>query len=175
MDYRFFLNDTEIEEPIGWDDFELSMKRDDIYHGMQFEVSTGSLRFFGVASTYLKDQKETNSIFSVVTFIAQSTCESEYETIIQGRLNFGKYKEVCGNLCLVEIPFEQEGCMVIFKNRFDQKVDIENTLALDNVSVLSNYAQLGQTISVPAKALQAAVDGSVADEGFNADPGTTSV
>lgn len=170
MDYRFYLNTLEIEEPIGWDNFELSMKRDDTYHGMQFEVSTSALRFFGVAATYLQEQKDTNGISSAVTFTAELVCDSEqdteYQTIVTGRLNFGKYKDNCGTTCLVEIPFEEEGCKVIFRNRFDQKVDIDRVLALDNVSALPEYTQLGQIIEMPAKALQSSVDGSVADAGF---------
>lgn len=166
MNYRFYLNEIECEEPIGWADFELSMKRDDIYHGMQFEVSTGALRFTGADAIYLKSQKDQNGLRANVTFKAQETCDTEYETIIEGRLNFGKYKDSCGNLCIVEIPFEEEGCKVTFKNRFDQKVDVDKLIAMDNTTPMGNYAQLGQTIDIPAKALQAAVDGSVADDGY---------
>lgn len=166
MDYRFFLNELEIQEPIGWADFELSMKRDEAYHGMQFEASTGALRFFGIASAYLQSQKELNGIFSNVTFTAEYTCDEEYSAIIQGRLNFGKYKDICGSLCLVEMPFEEEGCKLIFKNRFDQKVDVDSNIGLDGTTVLPDYAQLGQTIEVPGKALQAAVDGSVGEDGY---------
>lgn len=167
MDYRFYLDALEIEEPIGWDDFELSMNRDDTYHGMQFEVSTGALQFYGAAANYLKLQKETNGISSNVAFIAQSTCDEEYETVATGRLNFGKYKDTCSvNGCRVIIPFEEDSCKVIFKNRFDQKVDLDKLVGFDNSTVLPDYAQLGQTITVPAKALQAAVDGNVAEEGY---------
>lgn len=162
MQYKFFLNELEIEEPIGWADFELSMQRDDIYHGMQFEVSTSALRFFGVAATYLQEQKLLNGLSSNVTFIAQETCDAaEYETIIEGRLNFGKYKDKCGNFCIVEIPFEEQGCKVTFKNRFDQKVDIDNIIALDKSTVLADYSQLGQTMTMPAVALDARVEGYV--------------
>lgn len=173
MDYKFYLDTLEVEEPIGWDNFELSMKRDDTYHGMQFEVGTSALRFFGVGAAYLQAQKEANGLSANVTFTAQLVCDgqqdTEYETIVAGRLNFGKYKDTCGNTCFVEIPFEEEGCKVIFKNRFDQKVDIEKTTALDNSTVLPSYTQLGQTITVPSKALQAAVDGSVAADGYDAN------
>src|SRR5688572_11476545 len=176
MNYRFYINDIEIEEPIGWDAFELSMKRDDVYHGMQFEASTSALRFFGVAGTYLRDQKTLYKLQANATFIAQSTCDEEYETIITGRLNFGKYKDSCGvSGCIVSIPFEEEGCKVTFKNRFDQKVDLDNRYALDNATVLPDYAQMGQTIEIPAKALQSAVDGSVADAGYSIHAAVTSV
>lgn len=162
MDYRFYLNDLEIEEPIGWADFELSMKRDDTYHGMQFLASTGTLRFWGIGAEYLEDQKNQFTVSAQVTFKAESTCEDTYTEIISGRLNFGKYKDQCGDLCIVEIPFEEDSCTVIFNNRFDNKVDIDSLMATDNTTVLPNYGNLGGTIQMPAKALQAAVDGSVA-------------
>lgn len=166
MDYKFFLDSTEIEEPVGWNDFELSMRRDDVYHGMQFEVSTGSLRFFGIASDYLRNQKDTNGIFSNVTFIAQSACDEEgFTSIIEGRLNFGKYKEYCGNLCLIEVPFEEDGCKVTFKNRFDQKVDMDKNIGADDQTVLVSYSQLGQTMPMPGVGLDARVEGYVAAPG----------
>lgn len=167
MQWRFFLDELEIDEPVGWADLELSMNRDDTYHGMQFEVSTGTLRFFGAAANYLIDKKETNAIFNNVVFKAEQTCEeNNYTELVEGRLNFGKYKATCGTLCLVEIPFEEEGCKVTFKNRFDQKVDLDSLFAYDNATVLPDYAQLGKKIRIPAKALQAAVDGSVGADGY---------
>lgn len=171
MNYRFYLNENECDEPIGWADFELSMKRDDTYHGIQFEVSTGVLRFVGSDALYLISQKETLGLQANVTFKAEEACDdsNEYATLIEGRLNFGKFKDSCGNICVVEIPFEEDGCKVTFKNRFDQKVDIEKQIAFDNITPLPDYVQLGQTIDMPAKALQAAVDGSVADDGYSID------
>jgi hypothetical protein len=166
MDYRFFLDTIEIEEPIGWADFELSMKRDDVYHGIQFLASTGSLRFWGIASAYLQQQKEQYTVSANVTFRAESTCDDDYEEVIEGRLNFGKYKDVCGSLCIVEMPFEEGSCTVTFNNRFDQKVDVDSIIASDNMTVLPSYTEIGKTMPIPAKALQAGVDGSVADDGF---------
>ena len=165
MDYRFYLNEVEIDEPVGWSDFELSMKRDDTYHGMQFIASTGALRFWGIAASFLSDQKEQFGISADVTFKAEAACDTGYEEVIEGRLNFGKYKDTCGSLCIVEIPFEEQSCTVTLNNRFDQKVDLDSLISADTVTVLPVYAQLGQLISMPPKALQTAVDGSVADAG----------
>lgn len=165
MDYKFFLNDTEIEEPIGWADFELSMKRDDTYHGIQFLASTGSLRFWGTGAAYLESQKNQYTISANVTFLAQSTCDETYIEIISGRLNFGKYKDQCGDLCIVEVPFEEDSCTVTFNNRFDNKVDIDSIIGMDTITVLPTYTEIGKTMPLPSKALQSAVDGSVATAG----------
>ncbi len=163
MTYSFFLDELEIEEPIGFDDFELSMRRDEKTHGIQFEASTGSLRFYGDAARYLIGQYDTYGIKANVVFAAQEFCDDPYTPFeeISGRLNFGQMKENCGDLCTVEIPLEEEGCKVVFKNRYDQKVDLDLQVASDGVSALANYAALGITLDMPAKALQSAVDGSV--------------
>lgn len=166
MDYVFHLNDVECEEPIGWTDFELSMKRDDTYHGMQFLASTGSLRFWGTGANYLRTQKDQNGIGAEVTFKAEATCDETYEEVISGRLNFGKYKDSCGNICIVEIPFEEDSCTVTLNSRFDNKVDLDSIIASDATTVLDEYTELGKTMPIPAKALQTAVDGSVQDDGF---------
>lgn len=169
MEYTFFLDDLPISEIISWDEFELSMRRDDKTHGIQFEASTGTLKFYGAAANYLIDKKETEGIKANVVFTARQYCENPYDPIeeITGRLNFGKFKSTCGDQCTVDIPLEEEGCKVIFKNKYDQKVDLDNDTAFDGITPLPEYAALGIEIDMPAKALQAAVDGSVAEDGFD--------
>lgn len=160
------MDDTEIDEPIGWADLELSMKRDDKFHGMQFEASTGTLEFYGDAAAYLQSAKELNGLRANVIFKAEVACDNDqWEEVYQGRLNFGKYKELCGTTCRVSLPAEEDSCRVIFKSRFDQKVDMDSTLAFDKMTGLPTYAGLGIDMEIPAKALQSAVAGSVNDGG----------
>jgi len=167
MDYKFYLDDTEIEEPIGWSDLELSMRRDEKTHGIQFEVSTGTLKFYGQAADYLIEQRTNYGIKANVLFTAQEFCDSPYEPVeeIVGRLNFGKYKKICGEQCIVELPLEEDSCKIVFKNKYDQKVDIDKTTTFNGTTALADYAQLGVELDLKAKALQAAVDGSVDQAG----------
>lgn len=168
MYFEFYLDDIEIEEPQGFADIVLNMKRDDNWHGIFFEASTSELTFYGAAAAYLKNKKETEGLKSEVTFKALQACGiyEELETILEGRLDFGKYSQTCGNTCLVKISVEQTGCLMILRNRYDQKVDLDSRITLDKMSALRDYAQLGQTISLPAKELKASVDGSVATAGY---------
>lgn len=160
------MDDTEIDEPIGWADLELSMKRDDKFHGMQFEASTGTLEFYGDAAAYLQSAKELNGLRATVIFKAEVACDNDqWEEVYRGRLNFGKYKELCGTTCRVSLPAEEDSCRVIFKSRFDQKVDMDSTLAFDKMTGLPTYAGLGIDMEIPAKALKAAVQGRVVDGG----------
>jgi len=52
------LDDIEIEEPIGFSEIVLNMKRDDNWHGIFFEASTSDLEFYGDAAEYLIRKKE---------------------------------------------------------------------------------------------------------------------
>ena len=171
MYFIFYLDDLEIEEPQGFADIVLNMKRDDIWHGIFFEASTSDLAFYGAAAAYLKDKKETQGLKSDVTFKALQACGiyDEPETILEGKLDFGKYTESCGNTCLVKIPVEQVGCLMTLRNRYDQKVDLDATTTFNKMSALQQYERLNFEMELPAKELQAAVDGSVLDAGYTHD------
>lgn len=164
MYFEFYLDDLEIEEPQGFADIVLNMKRDDNWHGMFFEASTSELGFYGVAAGYLKDKKATEGLKSEVTFKAYQACGvyEELELLFEGRLDLGKYTESCGGTCLVKIPVEKTGCLMTLRNRYDQKVDLDSTVTFNKLSALQNYTQLGQTVTLPAIALDASVSGKVA-------------
>lgn len=171
MYFQFYLDDLEIDEPQGFADIVLNMKRDDNWHGIFFEASTSELSFYGAAADYLKNKKNTQGLKSDVTFKALQACGiyELLETIIEGKLDFGKYTESCGDTCLVKIPVEQTGCLMTLRNRYDQKVDLDATTTFNKMFVLQQYTRLNFEMELPAKELQAAIDGSVADAGYTHD------
>lgn len=137
-----------IDEPIGLDSLEISLKRDDKLHGMQFEASTSALEFYGRGALYLQDHKNRRGVKAKVTMEVLTSCEDSYdfETLLFGRLNFGKFKDTCGATCKVLIPWEEDSCALILKSRYEQKVDLDKMFALDNVTPLAYYAGAGTTI-----------------------------
>jgi hypothetical protein len=167
MYFEFYLDDLEIEEPQGFADIVLNMKRDDTWHGIFFEASTSDLAFYGVAAAYLKEKKRTQGLKADVTFKALQACGiyDDLETIVEGKLDFGKYTETCGGTCLVKLPVEKTGCLMTLRNRYDQKVDMDATTTFNKMSALQQYGRLNFEMELPAKELQAAVDGSVAVAG----------
>lgn len=172
MDFLFYLDDIEIEEPQGFDEIELSITRDDKLHGIGFEASTSPLQFFGSAYTYLKNKKETEGVKANVKFSAFSTCgEYDYEEVLSGRLNFGKYKEICGVECGCSLPWENDSCEVILKSRYDQKVDLDKGTAADGITSLQDYAGLSFDTELQAHNLKTGTEGYVADEGDSVDVG----
>lgn len=168
MDIRHYLDDLEIDEPIGFDELEESMKRDEKFHGMQFTASTSTLEFYGEAAAYLAGKKLLNGLRANVIYRATVACEGneEAQEVIRGRLNFGKYKDTCGTTCRVSIPLEEESCHVVFKSRFDQKVDLDSVTAFDKITGLPTYAGLGIEMTIPAKALEVGSAGQVAEGGY---------
>lgn len=164
----------EIGEPIGYDELELSCRRDDKFHGMQFEASTSTLEFYGNAADYLEEQKVLFGLRANVIYRSEISCDGTYEEVYRGRLNFGKFKKTCGTTCRVAVPAEEDSCRVVFKSRFDQKVDIDSTTAFDKITGLPNYAGLGIDMDIPAKALEVGTIGEVG-AGSNAINDTVSV
>lgn len=166
MSWLFYLDDIEIDEPVGWEQLELSIKRHDTYHGMVFEAALGTLEFYGTAYTYLKNKKESEGILANVIFSAYANCEGyDYEEMLSGRLNFGKYKENCGTKCTIMLPWEEDSCEVVLKSRDDQRVDMDKTSGVDGVSPLGFYNALGQEIELPAHGLRIGTEGYVEDAG----------
>lgn len=173
IEYVFILNpdsdNITIEHPIGFaDEFELSVKRDDKSHGMSFEASTGSIGFHGSSAVdFLREQKRLYGQKASVIFQAKARCEGEeeYTEIVRGKLNFGKWSESCGTECIIKLPIEEDSCVVTLHSRWDQKVDIDNAKGFDGYTSLPSYAGLGLDMELPAKELQAAIDGQVAEAG----------
>lgn len=167
MYFEFYLDDLLIEEPEGFSEIVLNMKRDDVWHGIFFEASTSDLIFYGAAAEYLRDKKETQGMRANVTFRALQSCGvyDEPEVILEGKLDFRKYSVSCGTNCIVTMPVEQTGCIMTLRNRYDQKVDLDSTVAFNKTTALQQYTGLNFEMEIAPKELEASVDGSVADEG----------
>lgn len=167
MYFEFELDDLTIEQPGGVADMVLTMKRDDNWHGVFFEASTSDLEFYGEAAIYLKDKKETLGLRADVTFRIKQACGiyDELETIFEGKLDFRKYSASCGNSCVVTMPVEQTGCIMTLRNRYDQKVDMDSSVAFNKMTALQQYSGLNFEMEIAGKELEAGIDGSVSEDG----------
>lgn len=168
IDWTFYIDDVEYDEPLGFADIVIRAKRDDNWHGIFFEASTSDLTFYGEAAAYLVHIKETQGFAADVTFKAVANCGQDND-ILTGRLDFRKYKKSCGNECLVTVPVEMEGCTMTLRNRYDQKVDLSNNLAFNGTTVLPSYNGLNFNMDLPAQAVLAGAIGSVDSAGQTID------
>lgn len=167
MNWRFDLDGVEIDEPIGMDEFTIAIMRDERWHGVFIEASASRLQFYGDGYRILKAAKEADGVDANVIFTASVKCEgeSEYSTAISGRLNFGMYKEDCGDTCLISLNVEQDTCAMVFKNRFDQKVNIDSNLAFDKITLLEDYEGLGFNLPLATQVVPISTDGEVVPAG----------
>lgn len=172
MNWLFYLDDTEIDEPIGFNEIELSAKRNETLHGMTFEAATSPLKFQGAtAINYLEAAYSANGVKANVIFSAWYVYEGgyDYEEVLSGRLNFAKRHKQCGSICTIELPWEQQGCAVVFNSRYDQKVDVDKAAGVDGITSLEDYNALGVETELPAHDLLASTEGYVSDEGDTID------
>jgi len=168
MTWTFQIDALAIEEPIGFSEILLRVKRDDQWHGLFFEAGTSDLQFYGAAANYLRNLKQTQGFSAEATFKAITDCGGEDE-VLTGKLDFRQYKEKCGvEGCLVTMAVEQEGCTMTLRNRYDQKVDLSDQVAFDKLTVLPDYNGLNFTMQLAAQEIQV---GNRAETG--ADPITS--
>ena len=144
---------TIVDEPQGWDNINLSVKRDEEMHGIFFEFTSNELTFYGEGMTIIKDAYEGYGVEASVNIQVESSCDGNlWETFYTGSLVFSKYKYVCGQLCYVSIYSEQNDIVTSFKNRLDQSVDLASTTSFDGTT-LPTYTNLPKNIYLPSKGL----------------------
>lgn len=128
---------TTIDEPIGWDGINLRMKRDKVWHGF-FDFaddSVASLQFVGDGFGILKTAYETYGASANVQLLIEFQCAEgdQYEQLYLGRFVFSTYKDTCGDECYSEVSLEALDCLMIFRNRYDQQVDLDSLNTFDKV------------------------------------------
>jgi len=167
LNWIFYLDDLEIEEPVNWSDIEISIMRDEKLHGIVTKATTSTLQFQGAdAIDYLTSQKDAFGVKADVTFRALAACDNyDYEEIVSGRLNFGKYKKSCGTNCIINLPWEDNSCEIVLKSRLDQKVDVDKAVGVDGMTPLPSYLWLGVETELPAHELKVGTEGYVEDAG----------
>lgn len=172
MIWRFFINDTEIEEPLGWAELSINIIRDEQWKGIFFEASTSSLGFSGAGFDILHGLKTGQGLKAVAVFRAEVMCEgeTEFEEAVRGKLNFAQYRETCGRECIIRMPVEQDDCTMTLRNRYDQKVNIDSNIAFNKLTVLQNYDGLGFTMELPAQEIPVSAEAYVEnDEPFEVE------
>jgi hypothetical protein len=128
---------TVIDEPIGWDGINLRMKRDKVWHGF-FDFaddSVASLQFVGDGFGILKTAYEAYGASANVQLLIEYQCAEgdPYEQLYLGRFVFSTYKDICGDECYSEVSLEALDCLMIFRNRYDQQVDLDSLNTFDKV------------------------------------------
>lgn len=162
MRWRFTLNpddeNLEISEPIGWAEISLKLVRDKKWHGIFFEYAL-PFGFYNdpqdttkAAADFITDYYNTSGLDAMVFLQVELACgdTDTYEDQGVWRLSFKTYERIYDDgLCIVNISLEPEDCLMTFRNRYDQAVDLDNTLTFGNVQV-GSYTALPESLEIPA-------------------------
>ena len=140
-----------IDEPVGWDGLEFKLARHTEWHGFfdYFDKDISMLEFDGVGFGILKDAYELVGVEAEVTLLIEFRCSEtdSFEEIYEGNFDFLTYEQTCGDRCFIKINVNTTSCLVQFKNRYDQKVNIESLRTFDlpdgDSDDLSAYSGIG--------------------------------
>jgi hypothetical protein len=154
--YKYFLEynnkKIEIDEPIGWDDLELVLSRNETSHGIDVEHSDLSLKFYGNNAVTLLEEAYDADIDSVVILSCEYNGNEEY----RGQLDFEKYgKYFESGYCYITASVHEVSIQALFNNRIEQKADIDSLASFEGIN-LTDYPMLKKEIEFPAKDVESA-------------------
>ena len=145
---KFTITNTDgvdyvVDEPRGFDGVNLRLLRNSTWHGFFnfIDDSAVSMEFsnYPKNNSYpfdvLKNDFETYGLMANATLKIEFACSDtdSLETLFVGRFDFNKYVEYCGDMCYCSISVEEESCLMNFKNRYDQKVDLGDLFPFDKI------------------------------------------
>jgi hypothetical protein len=145
--------EKEVEEPVLWDSMTKTIKRDDNWHGIFFAFSEGDLQFIEEAYWIIKEEYLLNGIEGKLYLRVEWSISEGWNPFYNGKFDFGRYKEVCGDTCYITIGVEDNDASTLLANRFDTSVDLTSNKAYDGSTTLTNYAGLNKVIQIPGKAV----------------------
>lgn len=150
MELKFWLNNSLIDEPAGFDTFKSVIERTE-NHGVSAEVSFGTLEFYGPAYRVIKTAYNTD-IDSELIFKVELKCSESggFNEIYKGTIDLASYEESTGDYCSVKCRVGEVGVRTTFNNRADTQVYLNSLKSMDG-EVLSVYPELEKLIVIPSK------------------------
>ena len=119
---------TVINEPVGWDAITIRLKRDNLWHGFFefFDDSISNLEFDEQGFKILKAAYDSFGVDANVDLLIEYKCNPLYEFVFlyQGRFAFKRAQFNCGIRCYAAIGIEASNCLMKFRNRYEQKIDV---------------------------------------------------
>ena len=180
MELRYYINTTQIGEPIGFDDFKTILKRTG-QHGVSAESSVGELEFdgvgFGIVQTAYNTDIDTELIFK-----AEIKCDDNdtaWSELYSGILDLSTYQETYDDYCGCRVKVGEIGVKTTFNNRVDTVVDLDSLVSLDG-DVLSVYSNLRKNTLLTAKPfkyttlMKSTLESSVLSKAITSSVGLTS-
>jgi len=160
MEFKFYINGTEIDEPVGFDATKIKLKRSDNWHGVMAESSEETIEVYGNGFDILSGLYAVSGIDAVAVLKIEYYCAGELQDTIEYNITFYEYTEFCGSDCYCVVGIEKSGCFYQFKNAMDTKVDLDTLTAIDKTTELADYEYLGKEIEIPSKTIRKQITGN---------------
>ncbi len=176
MNWQFTIIDRNsvehiIDEPVGWDNCQIVIKRDPELHGIFFDYQGNDFQFNGTAGQLIKAEHDQYGVEGNMIMVIAQACEGqEPEELYRGRLLFSKYEYSCGDECSVKIPIETTSDVMELRNRWDQKVNLQAVYSFNEIHELNDYEKCPAEIVLPSKTIflqDVAIKKTTSDESIN--------
>lgn len=135
--WRFYLDNVEVEEPIGWDGIEFTAKRLD-NHGIDQPFSS-SIQFYSKGAKILQTAFREQFLSAMVVLKIESDQKvNGTPYVYEGIIDFTTYEEI--NTCdtdswTVSVGILQDEFRDKFKARYDVEIDLFSTKDLDGNTI----------------------------------------
>jgi len=164
MEFKFYINDVEVDEPVGFDATKIKLKRSENWHGVMAESTDETVEFYGQGFDILSGLYAISGIDAVAVLRIEYYCSGVLEESIEYNVTFYEYKEFCGNDCYCIVGIEKSGCYYQLVNALDTKVNLDNLISIDNTTELAEYEYLGKEIEVPSKTIIITDSGNLTED-----------
>ena len=147
--------ETVVENPQGWENVSASIDRDPDWHGVFFDYVANNLTFYGTGAQLLKDEYEVNGFSGVMGLRVEYQCQTPgvYEIFYEGSITFSSYSDTCGDECTVTVGVEDADDVMLFKNNYQQSIDLNRAIAFDGVTLLQDYDRLNVDLLIPSRGI----------------------
>ena len=156
MELRFFLinertgEKLRIPEPVGFDAFLITVRRNVDLHGMDVVYNDNYLSFEGLGKEMALSEYNLFGINAVIRFLTEYRCGGVWETFYSGVLAFRTIQIETGEVCFAKVCVNEAEFRRIVLSRSETKVDIESLESFDGTQ-MQKYDNLGKEVEVPSK------------------------
>lgn len=139
--------ETVVDEPVGWDGITIQLKRDKNWHGFFefFDDSLNSLGFYNEGFQVLKSAYDSFGVEAKVDLLIEYACAEtdDFAFLYQGRFAFKRAQFICGVKCYAVVGVEASDCLMKFRNRYEQKVNLDSLDPSDSSCVDATSSTTG--------------------------------
>lgn len=126
-EYKFYLNNTLVEEPIGWNKSKKKLKRSDVYKAIFLEY-INDLEFHSDGYDYIKSQLQEEGFCTQISALIMYSCSefTGHRVYFRGIINL-QDAEFDEEKCLVKVNIEDNTLTGIITRLADTTVPFDST------------------------------------------------